>query len=365
MSPVFSYIIQHCSRINFLLLFILTCKLSSAQKDLVPNGSFEKAKNKSPYITAASPWKGLNTVDYYRQPYAGDSSKFKGARTGKCYVGMRFQSDYKEFIFVKLNEPLKKGQTYEYEMYMRVAPWSTVTLRSWGVHFSKNGYKTSDVLSEANSRDTSDRTGLATEDGNWFRVSGTFTAQGGEKVMTIGNFAERIKKDMEKPHFFFFGFREAYYFLDDISLYKEGERPKQDTAKPVIAVTPPAAATDSSNIALEVGEVVRLDNILFETGKSELLPGSHVELNRLVELLNDNPTMEIRISGHTDNKGKPEKNLLLSELRAKAVYDYLTGKGVKNRVEYKGFGSTKPIATNDSDEGRRLNRRVEFEVLKQ
>jgi OmpA-OmpF porin, OOP family len=324
------------------------------------------SKNRSPYITAATPWRGLNTVDYYRQPYIGDSSKFKGARTGKCYIGMRFQSDYKEFIFVKLTEPLKKGQVYDYEMYMRVAPWSTVTLRSWGVHFSKNGYKLSDVISEANYRDTVDKTGLATEDGNWFRVSGTFTAQGGEKIMTIGNFAEKIKKDMEKPHFFFFGFREAYYFIDDISLYKLGERLVKDTVTPLAGVAPEQQeSVADSSVGLEVGEIVRLDNILFETGKSELLPGSHVELNRLADLLKENPTMEIRISGHTDNKGKPEKNLQLSEQRARAVYDYLVGKNVKNRVEYKGYGSSKPIAPNDTDEGRKLNRRVEFEVLKQ
>lgn len=341
------------------------CIPASAQTNLVPNGSFEVSKNRSPYITAAKPWRGLNTVDYYRQPYAGDSSQFKGARTGKCYIGMRFQSDYKEFIYVKLAKPLKKGETYEYEMFLRVAPWSTVTLRSWGVHFSRSGYKLTDELTPANHRDTVEQTGLATEDGNWFRVSGTFTAQGGEKVMTIGNFAERIKKDMEKPHFFFFGFREAYYFLDDVSLYKEGERPGLDTLAPVAVVAEPGEENADSNVALEVGEVIRLDNILFETGKSELLNGSHVELNRLAELLNDNPTMEIRISGHTDSKGRPEKNMQLSEQRARAVYEYLMSKGVKNRVEFKGYGSTKPIAPNDTESGRRQNRRVEFEVLKQ
>lgn len=345
-----------------LLFLLLSPALVYSQKNLVPNSSFEVSKNRSPYLSAAPPWKGLGTVDYYRKPFEGDSSDFKGARTGKCYAGMRFQSDYKEFIWVKLTEPLKKGQAYEFEMYMRVAPWSTVTLRSFGVHFSKMGFKLSDDLTEENGRDTVDRTGLATLDGNWMKFSCTYVAQGGEKIMTIGNFGPKIKKELVKPHFFYFGFKEAYYFVDDISLYKEGDR-----AKDTVKVTPPPVVENPADtgVVLQVGEVVQLDNILFETGKAELLPGSHIELARLAGLLKDNPTMEIRISGHTDNKGNPEKNMKLSEDRAKAVHDHLISKGVKNRIEYKGYGSTKPIAPNDTEEGRKQNRRVEFEVLKQ
>lgn len=363
MKPVLPNTIPALKAICLLALLALPFSLH-AQKNLVPNGSFEKSKNKSPFITAATPWKGINTVDYYRLPYPADSSKYRGARTGKCYVGLRFQSDYKEFIHVKLTEALKKGQNYEFEMYLRVASWSTVTLRSMGVHFSKSGFRLSDDLTEQNGIEARDKTGLAEEEGNWFKISGTYTAHGGEKIMTIGNFAVKVKRDMEKPHFFFFGFREAYYFVDDISLYKEGER-NADTAQVVVTTPPTAGPAADSSVVLEVGEIVRLDNILFETGKSELLAGSHRELDRLVDLLNDNPTMEIRINGHTDNKGKDDRNLLLSEQRAKAVYDYLVSKGVKNRIEHKGYGSTKPIGPNDTEEGRRLNRRVEFEVLKQ
>lgn len=346
-----------------LLFLLLAASFSFAQKNLVTNGSFEKSKNKSPYLSAAPPWKGLGTVDYYRKPFEGDSSEFKGAHTGSCYAGMRFQSDYKEFIWVKLNEPLKKGQSYEFEMFMRVAPWSTVTLREFGVHFSKMGFKLSDDLTEENGRDTIDRTGLATEDGNWMKFSCTYVAQGGEKIMTIGNFGPKIKKELVKPHFFYFGFKEAYYFVDDISLYKEGDR-----AKDTVKITPPPVVIENpadTGVVLQVGEVVQLDNILFETGKAELLAGSFIELGRLAGLLKDNPTMEIRISGHTDNKGDAEKNLKLSEQRAKAVHDHLVSKGVKNRMEYKGYGSTKPLTSNDTEEGRKQNRRVEFEVLKQ
>ena len=81
-------------------------------------------------------------------------------------------------------------------------------------------------------------------------------------------------------------------------------------------------------------------------------------------MLTKNPTLKIELGGHTDNVGRPEANQRLSEQRAKAVYDYLINKGIpSNRLSYKGYGETQPVATNDTDEGRRENRRTEIKVL--
>ena len=88
------------------------------------------------------------------------------------------------------------------------------------------------------------------------------------------------------------------------------------------------------------------------------------ELDKLKKLLNDNPTLRIRINGHTDNVGTDNDNLNLSANRAKSVYEYLIQKGIAaSRLEYKGFGESKPVATNDTAEGRQENRRTEFELL--
>lgn len=109
-----------------------------------------------------------------------------------------------------------------------------------------------------------------------------------------------------------------------------------------------------------------LNNIFFETGSSSLLPTSQNELNRLYDLLVANPSMVIQINGHTDNVGQPEDNQKLSEERAKAVYQYLSSKGIdEKRLSYKGFGESRPIAENDSLEGRRKNRRTEFVIISQ
>jgi outer membrane protein OmpA-like peptidoglycan-associated protein len=117
---------------------------------------------------------------------------------------------------------------------------------------------------------------------------------------------------------------------------------------------------------ISVGQRIRLNNIFFETNKSELKSESFEELDRLINLLNSKPSLKIQISGHTDNIGTEAHNLSLSEERAKAVVVYLTGKGIDaSRLNSKGYGFSDPVASNDTEEGRAQNRRVEFKVLEE
>lgn len=116
---------------------------------------------------------------------------------------------------------------------------------------------------------------------------------------------------------------------------------------------------------LAVGKKIVLRNIFFDTDKATLRPESTAELNRLIKLMNDVPTLEIEISGHTDSQGSDAYNQGLSERRAKAVVDFLINAGIpSSRMKSAGYGETRPMATNDTPEGRQLNRRTEFEVLK-
>jgi outer membrane protein OmpA-like peptidoglycan-associated protein len=113
----------------------------------------------------------------------------------------------------------------------------------------------------------------------------------------------------------------------------------------------------------EAGKAVALRNVFFETGQANLLPESTEELDRLADLMTQTAYLKIQINGHTDNVGNKAANQTLSEARAKAVYDYLTGKGIgMERLRYKGFGETRPIEANETAEGRAKNRRTEFEV---
>lgn len=113
----------------------------------------------------------------------------------------------------------------------------------------------------------------------------------------------------------------------------------------------------------EVGASFILRNIFFEFDKSDLQTESFVELNKLVDYLNKNKSVAIEIGGYTDNQGSDEYNNKLSLNRAKAVYDYLVGKGIEaKRLSYVGYGKENPVATNDTEEGRAANRRTEFKI---
>lgn len=113
------------------------------------------------------------------------------------------------------------------------------------------------------------------------------------------------------------------------------------------------------------GKPIILKNIFFETGSAILKTESTAELNRLRELLAENPSLKIRINGHTDDVGGEAENLLLSENRARAVFDFLLKNGIETgRLSFKGFGESQPVDSNLTAEGRAKNRRTEFEALK-
>lgn len=115
---------------------------------------------------------------------------------------------------------------------------------------------------------------------------------------------------------------------------------------------------------IEANATIVLHNIFFESKQYALQPTSMIELDKLVLLLKENPGLKTEISGHTDNVGADKDNLLLSENRAKAVVKYLEEKGIApTRLQAKGYGETKPVADNETEEGKAQNRRTEFKVI--
>jgi len=128
-------------------------------------------------------------------------------------------------------------------------------------------------------------------------------------------------------------------------------------------------STYEKNIPLqpiEANASVVLKNVFFDVNKFDLKSESEAELDIVVQLMNDNPTVKIQIGGHTDNVGKPTDNLTLSNNRAKSVVNYLISKGIPTaRLSAKGFGETQPVADNKTEEGKALNRRTEMKVISQ
>ncbi|HEY0060339.1 MAG TPA: OmpA family protein [Flavisolibacter sp.] len=118
-------------------------------------------------------------------------------------------------------------------------------------------------------------------------------------------------------------------------------------------------------VPIEIGQVVRLNNVFFDFDKWDLRPESFLELNRVVQLLAENPAIEIEMSAHTDSRGSDDYNVTLSHNRARSVMEYILAKGISpGRIVSKGYGETAPVVPNDTDENRQLNRRVEFKILK-
>jgi outer membrane protein OmpA-like peptidoglycan-associated protein len=112
------------------------------------------------------------------------------------------------------------------------------------------------------------------------------------------------------------------------------------------------------------GSTVTANNLFFELNKATLTPESEPELKRMAQVMRENATLRIEISGHTDNTGTDAINDALSQARADAVKNYLLTAGIPtNRIQSKGYGSKKPKVSNETEEGRAQNRRVEFSIL--
>jgi outer membrane protein OmpA-like peptidoglycan-associated protein len=137
----------------------------------------------------------------------------------------------------------------------------------------------------------------------------------------------------------------------------------QTTPKDTVAHVPLPVKTPERFEGLTAGSNLVLNQVVFAQSEYRLLPESYAELDKLVRAMMQTPALRIEISGHTDNVGDPRLNLALSENRAQVITTYLIRNGVADgRIETKGYGGTRPIADNATEEGRAKNRRVEFRV---
>lgn len=160
--------------------------------------------------------------------------------------------------------------------------------------------------------------------------------------------------------------RKGYFFHSEHFDLAEGYSLEKPFELTVLLQKVPEAPTVATNVSPTkvVGSPVALRNVFFESGSAALRPESRIELDRLKKLLDDNPSLQIQIHGHTDNVGGANDNLSLSDARARAVTDYLVTQGIsQSRLSAKGFGETMPVDTNDTPQGRAVNRRTEFVVV--
>ncbi len=295
---------------------------------------FMHADNQTLYFTSNS-WPGYGDDDifYIRKGPGGTWSKPINLgypintinREGTLFIG----ADGKTAYYASDRSDSKGGMDiYSFELREDVRPYKTLWVK--GKVFDK---KTSAGL--PSSVELIDIRGKQT-------ISNVQTDEQGNYMITL---------PMGKDYAFNVNRKGYLFYSENISLS-----------------TDPADSVFHKDIALqpiEANASIVLNNIFFDVNKWDIKSESQAELDKVVQLLNDNPTVRVQIAGHTDNVGKPSENLLLSNNRAKAVVNYLISKGIQpQRLTAKGFGETKPVAENKTEEGRAKNRRTEMTVVK-
>ncbi|MDR1724971.1 MAG: OmpA family protein [Bacteroidales bacterium] len=368
-------------------------------KNLVYNSSFEEhvacPDKIEPYgqMTQIVAWwqPTGGSADYYNKCGGRQTNVPKNKlgiqmpRTGVAMIGIYVSKDsWREYVQTELKEKLQKGERYRLTFYVSLSEYSSAAIATIGGLLTSFRLEdtTHEVLAinertmhnfEVKEKRTTyfkpqvvnpfENPIINTTD--WTMISGEFEAEGGEAFLTIGNFYSTEKSNVIEPKNLTYLLPGAYYYLDDVSLEcLTCGQPKQiirDNENPSIPIT---ITTTKEKKQYEVGQIIILENIFFDFDKSDLLPHSYIELKHLLEIMNEYPNMKIELSGHTDIYGSDEYNQPLSERRVKAVYDYLINNKIdKTRLTYKGYGSQRPIATNETDAGRAKNRRVEFKIV--
>ena len=288
----------------------------------------------------------------------------------KCYGTGGTDTYWHEYVQIELKEPLKADSVYYLEFYANAANRASRICNNIGALVSEEQVSTRDrkplyITPTINSEKLIKQSLLG-----WKRVSGVFKAKGGERFLTIGNF---YRDEVTTTQRLESGTDGAYYYIDEVMLRvadpgaRLSPRPLESKPDEDLVLVKERAGTEEiqiQKVQYEVGTTIKLDNIQFEFDKAELLPSSQAELDQLANLLKDHPFMEIKITGHTDDQGDEAYNVKLSDARAQAVVAYLIHKEVEqDRLHFKGMGSIMPIASNKTEEGRIINRRVEFEVI--
>jgi OmpA-OmpF porin, OOP family len=403
MKSVYKILISPITFIIFALSIALVFNVS-AQQNMVTNPSFEQFRQCPekantalvPHYEIATRWYTVSAAspDYFNacaknnqvsvpRNFAG----YQQARTGNGYIGLILKSDpkyyhgsksYTEHIQNKLSSPLKKDRLYCFEIWICLGKNSTIKARDFGVYFSK------EQITFPNPPDSLPLPHITYQGeeylGNshqWVPMRGVYKAEGGERYLTIGNFQPWLPGRFERlrDNFTPVDLREfAYYIFDDVSLKEIKdpslcdcnmvvvEQPKPPPTPPIQSKTDKAPEEEFEQV--KVGETFVLKNIFFDFDKSDLLPTSFPELDKLVALMKKYPNMTLEIGGHTDYKGSVEYNIRLSNDRANAVVKHLVAQGIDaKRLTWKGYGKSEPIADNTTEEGRQLNRRVEFKVI--
>jgi OOP family OmpA-OmpF porin len=339
---------------SFIILFAFSLQ---AQENLIPNGDFEQSQQPnsfmvegenydknmehwhSPYMTSSPDV----ISDNYRPDFYPDRRDDVTHYKGKACTGIIIEKSRSEYFGVKLNKEVEAGKKYKLTVHVAIYKGDDDILDNiLGVLFMSEKLELDDIQKYSKLPMTPQfvlRKQQETDHEKWVKFDVYFAAKKNYEYLYIGNF-KRHRIEYKK-----------YLFIDDISLTELKRKPENNIVAQV------------KNPVVE--KPIILENVTFNYDSSNLNQSSFSSLNKLLQLLNTQPNISIKIIGHTDNIGNEVYNKKLSEDRAKAIYDYLIEHNITtNRLSYTGEGSLKPRASNDIEAGRKMNRRVEYEIVK-
>lgn len=373
----------------FITLMLLNPFQLAHSQNLVPNSSFDTIIDFG--TDDPDGWhkvQNSDTPDYFNfqenkelkklfNDYIGGTEPHNGSG----FIGLfcyrvnsrRSIKNIREFIEVPLIRPLKKDSMYRIQLSLFLDGESNISVKKLGVYFTGHTMVNSKELKYLRVKPQVEMVLTGSENTHkWMTVEAFYNASGIEKFMVLGNFqtdnntetikvvADHIRGKREKWDLIR-NEKASYYYIDDVVVEKVDK--KKDIILPV--------QISESNIQipfdinkLEIDSAIVLHNVFFNFDKYELLPKSYRELDRLYDLLNTNPSIRIKIEGHTDNVGGYEYNMDLSQKRVQSVAEYLIRKGIDSgRIETAGYGYINPVASNLTEEGRKQNRRVVFKII--
>lgn len=339
------------------ILFILCCNSFVHCQNLVPNSSFEAindtiskfTKDNIEFISKVKNWTTPNTAspDLISPDFEEKYITAPPPHSGANMIGIQFnKADWIEYVGVNLTSALTPNRTYYVEYWIRKAYCISPIMNTdqimdtnFGILFSANPIKTSNGQMLIGTPQIKVDTQLVITYKEWVKVSKYFTPKTKYDKLYLGQF----QQEGEAPKV-----KMGYYVIDDILVEEltNYEDLNKDTPLPI-------------------GSIIPLNHIHFKTGTTELRDKqSYASLKDLATYLTLNPSIRIRINGHTDATGSERANLLLSKKRARFIAQNIIQNGIgKNRMEWKGFGEAYPIADNRTEEGKSKNRRVECELI--
>ncbi|TNE53411.1 MAG: OmpA family protein [Bacteroidetes bacterium] len=396
-------------KVALLLLIIPIATVSYAQKkkkkgkdveqtdNLVENGSFESTTGKIKKLGAIDMANGWSSptgarADLYvpndKVPGIGVPQNIYGKedpKDGSNYVGIVSYSYNdkmpRSYIMTKLKEPLKKDQNYCVKFYVSLAELSKYSANQLGVHFSKKEFSTdakASIIEETHVLHYDNK--IFNANYNWDMVCGSYTAKGGEKYLTLGNFSnnDETKQERNKKVAGFKGspIIAAYYYIDDVSvvLLEEGEKcdcptgPKEEEFSTTIY-----QRAILLNDEMTPAEKVEAQTSFFAFGKTMLQPVAKSSLDLIADLMKENPEMKIEVTGYNDDQEDKmaQENPLYTDMdlkRVEIVVRYLKDKGIDEaRIKKNIMGSegeNPEIREGDSDDLKNAKtRRVSYKVI--